>query len=37
MEGAACDKEGRGKGFVHILNNIDGFWNDAEIELKHFH
>lgn len=23
--------------FFHILSDIDGFWNDSEIELKHFH
>lgn len=37
MQRAAHNKQGIGKLFFHILSDIDGFLNDSEIELKHFH
>lgn len=37
MQRAAHNKQGLGQLFFHILSDIDGFWNDSEIELKHFH
>lgn len=37
MRRAAHNKRGIATLFFHILSDIDGFWNDSEIELKHFH